>query len=175
MRPPSLRVPGRAWLNVLPFEFSRLPRRVWVPIGAGLLGGLALAAVYLGIVSVAESPQHAAELFWEDRGLVLPILVTFAIQVGLYIRVRLGPVGVASGAGASAAGGGMSTVAMVACCAHHVTDLLPIVGVSLAATFLAAWKTPLMVLGLAINLAGIAWMLVVLRREGHPARPASIS
>jgi predicted outer membrane lipoprotein len=54
---------------------------------------------------------------------------------------------------------------MVACCAHHVTDVLPIVGVSLAATFLTTWKTPLMGLGLAANFAGIAAMLWLIRRD----------
>ena len=60
---------------------------------------------------------------------------------------------------------GLSTVAMVACCVHHVTDVLPIVGVSLAATILTAWKTPLMGLGLAANFVGIAVMLGLIWRD----------
>lgn len=132
----------------------------------GLLGTLALSGLYLGIVSLAESPRHAFDLFWEDRWLVIPILLTFGVQVGLYAFVRVGAHLPPHTAGASAAaGGGLSTVAMVACCAHHVTDVLPIVGVSLAATFLTTWKTPLMGLGLAANFAGIAAMLWLIRRD----------
>jgi len=63
------------------------------------------------------------------------------------------------------AGGGTSTVAMVACCAHHVADLLPLLGLSAAASFLAAYKIPFMLIGLAMNVAGIAVILRAIRRE----------
>jgi hypothetical protein len=131
-----------------------------------LLGTLVLSGLYLGVVSLAESPGHALDLFWQDRWLVLPILLTFGAQVGLYAFARAGALLAPTAAGAStAAGGGMSTVAMVACCVHHATDVLPIVGVSLAATFLTTWKTPLMGFGLAVNLAGIVVMLWLIRRD----------
>jgi hypothetical protein len=140
------------------------------PVAVGLLAAAALSGVYLGIVSLAESPQHAVELFWQDRWLVLPILLTFGVQVGLYAYVRAGAYLAASTAGVSAAGGGLSTAAMVACCAHHLTDVLPILGISLASTFLTAWKTPLMGFGLAANLAGIAVMLWLIRQARRRAR-----
>jgi len=139
-------------------------------VAIGLVGTLVLSGVYVGIVTLAESPGHALDLFWQDRWLVLPIVLTFGLQVGLYAFVRAGAHLAGAAAGAStAAGGGMSTVAMVACCAHHVTDVLPIVGVSLAATFLTTWKTPLMGFGLAANLAGIAVMLWLIRRDRRRA------
>jgi hypothetical protein len=159
-------------LAAVPVERSR---RFALPgvaryIAIGLLGAAALSGVYLGLVSLAESPQHALNLFWEDRWLVLPILLTFGVQVGLYAFVRAGAHLAGAAAGAStAAGGGMSTVAMAACCAHHVTDVLPIVGVSLAATFLTTWKAPLMGFGLAANLAGIAVMLWLIRKDRRRA------
>ena len=151
-----------AWPH--PRWMSRSP--VARAVAIGLLGALALSGLYLGIVSLAESPRHALDLFWEDRWLVTPILLTFGAQTGLYAFVRAGAHLTTQGAGASAAaGGGLSTVAMVACCVHHVTDVLPIVGVSLAATILTAWKTPLMGLGLAANFIGIAVMLGLIWRD----------
>jgi len=63
------------------------------------------------------------------------------------------------------AGGTTSTVAMVACCAHHVTDVLPILGLTAAAAFLAQYRTAFMLVGLGMNLVGIAVMLVILVRE----------
>ena len=48
---------------------------------------------------------------------------------------------------------------MLACCAHHLSDVLPILGVSGAAVFLSAYQTPLLWLGLAMNLAGVAYLL----------------
>ena len=147
-------------------------RDVLAPIAAGLLGALFLTGVYLGIVSLAESPEHALDLFWEDRLFVVPILIGFGVQVGLFTRLKVGNPGAVAAAGAStAAGGGMSTAAMVACCAHHVADVLPILGLSAAAAFLAQWKVPFLVVGLLTNLIGIAIMLRSLRLvRGHAAR-----
>ncbi len=140
-------------------------RYVWIPISAGLLGSLFLTGVYLGIVSLAESAEHALDLFWQDRLFVVPILIGFGVQAGLFARLKLGPPAHVAAAGATTvAGGGMSTAAMVACCAHHVADVLPILGLSTAAAFLAAWKVPFLVVGLLTNLAGIIIMLRALRK-----------
>jgi len=59
---------------------------------------------------------------------------------------------------ATATGTGTSTVAMVACCAHHVTDVLPVLGLSGAAIFLNDYRIPLMVAGLAVNATGVLYM-----------------
>ena len=44
---------------------------------------------------------------------------------------------------------------MLACCAHHLVELLPIIGLSAAAVFLNAYRTPLFVLGIGMNILGI--------------------
>jgi hypothetical protein len=63
------------------------------------------------------------------------------------------------------AGGVTSSIAMAACCAHHVTDVLPILGLTVAAAFLAQYRQAFMLAGLGINLTGIVAMLVILHRE----------
>jgi hypothetical protein len=63
------------------------------------------------------------------------------------------------------AGGGTSTVAMVACCAHHVTDVLPLLGLSAAAAFLAEYRIPFMLVGLVTNLIGIGVMVYLIIRQ----------
>lgn len=166
----SLSLPN---LRANPLGTGRSP--AMIPVAVGLLGILALSGVYLGIVSLAESPRHALDLFWEDRWLVVPILLTFGVQLGLFTFVRTGAHLSAPAAGAStAAGGGLSTVAMIACCVHHVTDLLPVVGIGLAATLLTAWKLPLMGFGLATNLAGIAVMAWLIRRDRRRISAAAV-
>ena len=137
-------------------------KRILLPLGAGVLGAVFLTGVYLGIVSLAESPKHALDLFWQDKAFVIPIILGFGTQVGLYTLLKKElymPLHVPAGGATTAAGGGMSTMAMVACCAHHVADVLPLVGITAAATFLANWKIPFMVVGLLTNLAGIAVMI----------------
>jgi hypothetical protein len=148
-----------------------LAKRILLPLGAGVLGAVFLAGVYLGIVSLAESPQHALDLFWQDKVFVIPILLGFGTQVGLYTLLKKGlylPGSMPAAGAMMAAGGGLSTVAMVACCAHHVADVLPLVGLTAAATFLASWKIPFMVVGLLTNVIGIAIMLrEILKARRH--------
>lgn len=156
-------------------------KRILIPIGTGLAGALLLSGIYFGIVSWAESPKHAIELFWQDRWIVIPIILGFGIQAALYtiLKMRLflpvgtvghtgpsGPVAPALAPGASVgAGGTTSTLAMVACCAHHVADVLPILGLTAAATFLAKYQLAFMVVGLGTTYVGIAVMLYLLLRE----------
>lgn len=138
-------------------------KRILLPLAVGVLGAVLLTGLYLGIVSLAESPDHALELFWEDKIFVIPIILGFGTQVGLYTFLKKGLYAPAGGA-TTAAGGSMSTMAMVACCAHHVADVLPLVGLTAAATFLANWKIPFMVAGLTTNLIGIGVMLYTIRK-----------
>lgn len=144
-------------------------KRILIPIGAGLAGAFFLSAIYFGIVSWAESPKHAIELFWQDRWIVIPIIVGFGIQAALYIILKLRlfvPVGSTGPSGPMmGAGGTTSTIAMVACCAHHVTDVLPILGLTAAATFLAKYRLAFMGIGLGTTILGIAIMLFILLRE----------
>jgi hypothetical protein len=152
-----------------------LNRRWVIPILAGLLGALFLSGVYLGIVTLAQGWQHAVELFWQDKFLVAPIIAGFGTQIGLYTFLKVGLLKTARGAGAMAGlGGGTSTVAMVACCAHHVTDILPLVGLSAATTFLANYKAPFMLIGLAMNLVGIGIALRTIRKARLSFRLAPI-
>jgi hypothetical protein len=137
-------------------------------MAAALLTGL-----YFGIVAWAESPQHAVDLFWEDRWIVFPIILGFGVQAGLYtiLKMRLflhittiGPSGPMMGAG-----GTTSTIAMVACCAHHIADVLPILGLTAAATFLTQYRIAFMLVGLGTTLIGILMMLFILNKERHKA------
>jgi hypothetical protein len=63
---------------------------------------------------------------------------------------------------------------MVACCAHHVTDVLPILGLTAAVTFLAEYQTVFMLVGLGTTYTGIAVMLVILIRERRKALQQNI-
>jgi hypothetical protein len=151
----------------------RRQRRFLLPAATGAAGALLLTGLYFAIVSLAESPAHAAQLFWEDRAIVLPIILGFGVQVALYtvLKKRLfvpvaetGPSGALTGAS-----GGMSAAAMVACCAHHAADVLPLVGLTAAATLLAEYRIPFMLLGLGTTIVGIAIMLLILFRERRKA------
>ena len=144
-----------------PVRPATVPPGWLVPAVAALLGGLSLVGLYLGLVTWAQGFAHARELLWGDRYFVAGIAGGFAVQVGLFVHVRrlLARRAAASAAGVTAAGTGTSTAAMVACCAHHVSDALPILGLSGAALFLNDYRLPLMAVGLGVNALGVAVML----------------
>lgn len=138
-----------------------------LPIAVGLTAAIALAGIYLGIVTVAQSWDHAVELFITDWYFVLAITAGFGTQVGLFTYIRTdiltrGQTG--STVAVTGAGTGTSTVSMLACCAHHLTDVLPLVGLSGAAIFLTDYRVPFMVLGIATNVVGIVVMLRLIRK-----------
>jgi hypothetical protein len=63
-----------------------------------------------------------------------------------------------------AVAGGVSTTSMVACCAHHVTDVLPILGISAAVVFLNQFQNLFIILGVLSNLIGINLMLRIIQK-----------
>ncbi|HEY6203894.1 MAG TPA: hypothetical protein VI056_12745 [Candidatus Limnocylindria bacterium] len=141
--------------------------RVALSIALGVVGALALVGVYLGIVAWAQGPDHALELIWDDRVFVGLISSGFGTQIGLFTYVRLMQRALARESIAlTGAGTATSSISMVACCAHHLAEVLPIVGLSGLAVFLVDFRTPLMLVGLATNALGIAVMLRELRRIG---------
>jgi hypothetical protein len=155
-------------------------KRALIPLGAFLLGVAMMAGAYFGLLTWAQGWGSAASLFLFNRWYVIPIWLAFGIQAAIYsiLRFRLfvpitpikgattGPAGVkAPVTGVMGTSGGTSIAAMVACCLHHVTDVLPILGVSAAAAFLTRYQRPFMLVGLGMNLAGILVMLFILYRE----------
>lgn len=135
-------------------------------IAIGVLAAAAMLAVYLGILVLAESWRHALDLLSEDALFVGPLVAGFGVQVGLYTYMRRALKTAGAQAGTiTGISGTSSTASMIACCVHHVTDFLPLLGVSAAATFLARYKSWLMGGALVFNLIGIAVMVYQLARH----------
>lgn len=135
---------------------------------AGLLAAAALLGIYLGIVSLAQGVDHALEQLAVDAFFVGLIAAGFGIQIALFVELRAVDRRHRAAAAVTAAGTGTSAAAMLACCAHHLVDLLPLVGLSAASVFLNAYKTPLFLVGITMNVIGI----VVIARQLQRARQA---
>ena len=153
-------------------------KRILIPLAAFLFGSAFIASFYIGILTWAQGWDYASSQFVRDRWYVIPILLGFGVQAALYsiLRFRLFvPITSTGHAGSMmGASGGTSATAMVACCIHHVTDVLPILGLSAAASFLTRYQRPFMLVGLAMNLIGIGVMLFVLYRERQKLQPALV-
>ena len=136
-------------------------------VAAGAAGAVLLVVLYLGLVTWAQDWTHARELLWGDRYFVGAIALGFGAQAGLYVHLRqvLRRGRLVASTAVTAAGTGASSAAMVACCAHHVADALPLVGLSGLAVFLADYRIPMMTLGIGVNAIGVAVMLRLVARE----------
>jgi len=129
---------------------------------SGLAAAGALFGLYLFVLSLANSWSHAWQQYLLLKWWMTPLVLLFGLQIGLFTYLR-GALKArhASGAatGAVAATGGVSAGSMVACCLHHVTDVLPLVGLGAAALFLTTYQEAFLLLGLLSSLLGLAWML----------------
>ena len=150
-------------------------KRFFIPLTAFLLGATFIASFYLGILTWAQGWVYASSQFIRDRWYVIPIVLGFGIQAGLYtilrFRLFMPTTSIGYSGAMMGASGGTSATAMVACCIHHVTDVLPILGLSAAAGFLTRYQRPFMLVGIAMNLIGIGVMLFVLYRERQKLQP----
>lgn len=126
------------------------------------LGAAGLVAFYLGVITLAQGWSHAVQQLRLDRWFVAAITAGFGTQVGLFTYLR--GLHTRASVGGVATSTGTSTAAMLACCAHHLTEIAPILGLSGAVVFLNAYKTPLLWLGIVMNLVGIAYMLHKIER-----------
>lgn len=123
------------------------------------LGGFVLMALFYIIVMMLT--MQSVELIWQtylSQWLLFTILMLgFGLQIGLWQYLK--SLHLEHAGSVASASGVASGSSMVACCAHHLAEILPILGISGAATFLSAYQQSFLLLGVGINLLGIAYML----------------
>jgi hypothetical protein len=131
------------------------------PIVFGAAAGLLVILFNILIASIAEgSLNEGFSVFLTNGIFVYLIPPAVGVQMGLFRYHRNLTSGNVSGTEkAGMAGSATSSLAMVACCLHHVSDLLPAVGFLLAtSSFLIEYKDAIIIIGLLANLAGSAYI-----------------
>ncbi len=134
---------------------------------AGATGTAGLVVLYVALISLAQGPGHAVDQLRADLPFVLAIAIGFGTQVGLFVELRAIHSRQRASGALTLASAGAGTAAMLACCAHHLVDVLPLVGLSAATVFLADYRTPLLAISLGMNALGIVVIgrqLIVARR-----------
>ncbi|MBI4080995.1 MAG: hypothetical protein HY423_00150 [Candidatus Lambdaproteobacteria bacterium] len=128
--------------------------------GWGMAAALALALLYGATLSLLNGPVYMWQTFLALWYWMVPLVAGFGLQVGLFGYSRaLARAGVSPHASGVAASGGTSALAMVACCAHHLADVLPLVGLAGAALFLSSYQSLFLLAGVLSNGVGIAFLL----------------
>ena len=123
----------------------------------GSLATFILLVVYFTIVTLVSGWTFAESQFRQFWYYVITLAIGFGIQIGLYSYLK-SSIKNAVSPGVIATTGATSTVAMISCCAHHLVNLLPILGAVGIITVISQYQVQLFWAGLAFNFAGIAYM-----------------
>lgn len=127
----------------------------------GFAASITLLMLYTVTMTLLSGWGAAVEQFQALWFLMLPLSIGFGIQVSLYMKLKtaikqktkqtLAASGITSGA------------SMLACCAHHLTDVLPFLGFSAVSIFLSKYQIPILLVSIGINIYGIMLMKKHLR------------
>ena len=128
------------------------------PIAMGTLAFGALLAVYFGVLTLVSGWSFTVSQFKEFWYYVLPLGAGFGAQIGLYTYLKQLALNHEHCRRVAAASGTTSTAAMIACCAHYLTNILPVIGVSGAVTLITQYQVEIFWVGLAFNAAGLAYI-----------------
>lgn len=129
------------------------------PVNFGMLAFALLLAIYFGALTLISGWKFTLDQFSEFWYYVVPLAAGFGLQVALFIRLR--HVVHQSAGDAStvmAASGTTSTAAMISCCAHYLVNIAPVLGATGLVTFAAQYQVEFFWVGIAFNLAGIAFI-----------------
>ncbi len=123
--------------------------------------GILVVLFNISIASLAEGSLKSGYSVFLDNGIFVYLIpLAVGVQMGLFRYHRNLTTGNVSGSEKMGmAGSTTSSLAMIACCLHHVSDLLPAVGFVLAtSSFLTEYKDTIIIIGLLANLAGSAYI-----------------
>lgn len=140
-------------------------KTIYKSILLGTVSSLALLVLYFAIMSISRSSlSEAFSQLYYLRFWVVTLVLTFGIQVGMYVYIRDCNNKHIIGGKSTAVSTATSGTAMLACCAHHLSDILPFIGLSLVAGFLSKYQSWFFGLGIVSNLAGIGMLMRKLRK-----------
>ena len=128
------------------------------PAGFGTLAFGLLLAAYFGALTLVSDWKFTVDQFSEFWFYILPLAGGFGLQVALYVRLRQLLHQSKDARTVMAASGTTSTAAMVSCCAHYLVNIAPVLGATGLVTLAAQYQVEFFWVGLAFNVAGIAYI-----------------
>lgn len=128
-------------------------------VAIGATASAILLAVYFVLVGLVSGLAYAVEQFTAYWYFLVSLAVGFGVQMGMYTYLKRLVAQPNASKKVVAVSGTTSTAAMVSCCAHYLTNILPVLGATGLVTFAAQYQVEFFWVGLAFNLAGIAYIL----------------
>ena len=124
----------------------------------GMLAFSAMLAVYFGALTLVSGWTFTVNQFSEFWYYVVPLAAGFGIQIALFVRLRRVVSRAKEIGTVVAASGTTSTLAMISCCAHYLTNVAPVLGATGLVAFAAQFQVEFFWVGLLFNAAGIAYV-----------------
>jgi len=163
-----------------PMNLESIPKCCEQPAGffrprcylLGVLASFAVVGMYLGMNTLTSDWYFAKVQFSEYRWWIISLAIGLGIQVTLYSLIRAHLRGKKKTAANSsmAASGGVSAVAMMACCSHYLATIIPLMGVSFlsatAVSSLEQYQNYFFLAGIVSCLFGIGLMVRIMRKHG---------
>ena len=134
------------------------PRFRLGPLVWGAVAFAALMAIYFGVLTLVSGWSFTLGQFTQYGYYIVLLGVGFALQVGLFVRLRELVAGASGTKTVMAASGTTSAAAMVSCCTHYLVNLAPILGAAGLVTFVSQYQVQFFWVGLAFNGAGLAYI-----------------
>jgi P-type Cu+ transporter len=134
-----------------------------MPVAIRLILGGAIAlsvllGIYFGALTLVSGWGFTVSQFNEFGPFIVALASGFAIQVGLFLRLRQLTMDHHHANQIVAASGATSTVAMLACCTHYLANVLPVLGAVGLVSIVAQYQVQLLWIGLIFNAAGLAYI-----------------
>ena len=138
----------------------------------GIVAAFAIVGIYLTMNTLTSNWYFAKVQFSDYRWWIISLAIGLGTQVTLFTLFRAHLRGQKKTAANSsmAASGGVSVVAMMACCSHYVATIIPLLGISfLSATAVAGleqYQSYFFLAGVVSCLFGIGLMVRLMRKHG---------
>lgn len=119
---------------------------------------LVLLGIYISILTAVSGGAFALNQFSAFWHFIVGLALGFGIQVGLFSYLRTAIRSHCAPSRVLAVSGTTSTAAMISCCAHYLTNILPVIGTAGFIAVVSQYQTEFFWIGLASNAAGIVYM-----------------
>ena len=130
----------------------------------GTIAALILLGIYILIVSLVSGWSFMLDQFAKFWYYVVALAIGFGVQIGLYTYLKSIVREQGATRGVVAVSGTTSTVAMVSCCTHYLTNILPVLAIGGIATLVTQYQIQLFWVGLLFNILGIIYMVTKVRQ-----------
>jgi Cu+-exporting ATPase len=142
-------------------------RIVWKSVVYGIAAIAVLLGIYFAILTAVSGWEFTLSQFLDFWYFIVSLAAGFGIQIGLYSYLRNAVRAMDMSGKVVAVSGTTSTAAMISCCAHYLTNILPVIGAAGTVALVAQYQIELFWFGLASNLAGITYMTTRVVKFSH--------